>query len=153
MYVLVDIRYVIDNDEKTGCNRLQPVFYGFLKFFKLRQPATEPTAKRGNRNRWSGCFRLRSVRFWCFFRFRELDLQTLIIINMVEPQSSSTEEPATTGRSSQKSMPLPGSRGAPCFDKTKPIELLRFMDQMEDLFEEYGIHDDQNKKEKIRQIC
>jgi hypothetical protein len=77
MYVLVDIRYVIDNYEKTGCNRLQPVFYGFLKFFKLRQPATEPTAKRGNRNRWSGCFRLRSVRFWCFFRFRELDLQTL----------------------------------------------------------------------------
>jgi hypothetical protein len=79
MYVLVDIRYVIDNDEKTGCNRLQPVFYGFLKFFKLRQPATEPTAKRGNRNRWSGCFRLRSVRFWCFFRFRELDLQTLYL--------------------------------------------------------------------------
>jgi hypothetical protein len=78
MYVLVDIRYVIDNYEKTGCNRLQPVFYGFLKFFKLRQPATEPTAKRGNRNRWSGCFRLRSVRFWCFFRFRELDLQTLL---------------------------------------------------------------------------
>jgi hypothetical protein len=68
---------------------------------------------------------------------------------MVEPQSSSTEEPATTGRSSQKSMPLPGSRGAPCFDKTKPIELLRFMDQMEDLFEEYGIHDDQNKKKKL----
>jgi hypothetical protein len=80
MYVLVDIRYVIDNDEKTGCNRLQPVFYGFLKFFKLRQPATEPTAKRGNHNRWSGCFRLRSVRFWCFFRFRELDLQTLVVV-------------------------------------------------------------------------
>jgi hypothetical protein len=83
MYVLVDIRYVIDNYEKTGCNRLQPVFYGFLKFFKLRQPATEPTAKRGNRNRWSGCFRLRSVRFWCFFRFRELDLQTLGTIQFV----------------------------------------------------------------------
>jgi hypothetical protein len=80
MYVLVDIRYVIDNYEKTGCNRLQPVFYGFLKFFKLRQPATEPTAKRGNRNRWSGCFRLRSVRFWCFFQFRELDLQTLMVV-------------------------------------------------------------------------
>jgi hypothetical protein len=79
MYVLVDIRYVIDNYEKTGCNRLQLVFYGFLKFFKLRQPATEPTTKRGNRNRWSGCFRLRSVRFWCFFRFRELDLQTLFV--------------------------------------------------------------------------
>jgi hypothetical protein len=46
------------------------------------------------------------------------------IINMVEPQSSRTEEPATTGWSSQKSMLLPGSRGAPCFDKTKPIELL-----------------------------
>ena len=70
-------------------------------------------------------------------------------INMVEPQSSSAEEPAHTGRSSQKSMPLPGSRGAPFFDKTKPIELLRFIDQMEDLFDEYGINDNQEKKKKL----
>jgi len=71
------------------------------------------------------------------------------LINMVEPQSSSTEEPAVTGRSSQKTMPLPGSRGAPFFDKSKPIELLQFIDQMEDLFEEYGIHNDQDKKKKL----
>jgi len=71
------------------------------------------------------------------------------IINMIPEQSSSAEEPATTGRSSQKSMPLPGSRGAPFFDKTKPIELLRFVDQMEDLFEEYGIRNDQEKKKKL----
>jgi len=71
------------------------------------------------------------------------------LINMVEPRGSSTEEPAVTGRSSQKSMPLPGSRGAPFFDKNKPIELLRFLDQMEDLFEEYGIRNDQEKKKKL----
>jgi len=71
------------------------------------------------------------------------------LINMVEPQSSSAEEPAVTGRSSQKTMPLPGSRGAPFFDKSKPIELLRFIDQMEDLFEEYGICNDQDKKKKL----
>jgi len=46
-------------------------------------------------------------------------------------------------------MPLPGSRGAPFFDKSKPIELLWFIDQMEDLFEEYGIHNDQDKKKKL----
>jgi hypothetical protein len=68
---------------------------------------------------------------------------------MVEPQGSSAEEPAVTGRSSQKSMPLPGSRGAPFFDKSKPVELLRFIDQMEDLFEEYGIRNDQDKKKKL----
>jgi len=68
---------------------------------------------------------------------------------MVEPQSSSAEEPAVTSRSSQKTMPLPGSRGAPFFDKSKPIELLRFIDQMEDLFEEYGILSDQEKKKKL----
>ena len=71
------------------------------------------------------------------------------INNMVEPQGSNAEEPVVTGRSSQKSMPLPGSRGAPFFDKSKPIELLRFIDQMEDLFEEYGIRDDQEKKKKL----
>ena len=71
------------------------------------------------------------------------------LINMVEPQSSSTEELAVTSRSSQKTMPLPSSRGAPFFDKSKPIELLWFIDQMEDLFEEYGIHNDQDKKKKL----
>jgi len=71
------------------------------------------------------------------------------LINMVEPQSSSAEEPAVTSRSSQKTMPLPGSRGAPFFDESKPIELLQFIDQMEDLFKEYGIHNDQDKKKKL----
>jgi len=74
------------------------------------------------------------------------------LINMVEPQSSSAEEPAVTSRSSQKTMPLPGSRGAPFFDKSKPVELLQFIDQMEGLFKEYGIRNDQGKKKKIRQI-
>jgi len=71
------------------------------------------------------------------------------LINMVEPQSSSAEELAITSRSSQKTMPLPASRGAPFFDKSKPIELLQFIDQMEDLFEEYGIRNDQDKKKKL----
>jgi len=70
-------------------------------------------------------------------------------MNIIEPQSSSAEEPAITGRSSQKTMLLPGSTEAPFFDKSKPIELLHFIDQMEDLFEEYGIHNDQDKKKKL----
>ena len=42
-------------------------------------------------------------------------------------------------------MPLPGSQGAPFFDKTKPIELLRFIDQME-------ISSMSRKEKEIRQI-
>ena len=64
------------------------------------------------------------------------------IINMTdEPETS-----APSGRRSSKSMPLPGSRGAANFDKEKPIELLRFIEQMEDLFKEHDIEDDQAKK-------
>ena len=63
-----------------------------------------------------------------------------------EPESSTMEPPTCSGRSSSKTMPLPGSRGAPNFDKEKPIELLRFIEQMEDLFKEYGIDEDQDKK-------
>ncbi|KIJ92053.1 hypothetical protein K443DRAFT_135363 [Laccaria amethystina LaAM-08-1] len=62
------------------------------------------------------------------------------------PESSTAEPSACSGRSSSKSMPLPGSRGAPNFDKAKPIELLRYIEQMEDIFKEYGVDDDQDKK-------
>ena len=64
----------------------------------------------------------------------------------IEPESSAVEASTPTGRSSSKTMPLPGSRGAPNFDKDKPIELLRFIEQMEDLFREYGVDGDQAKK-------
>jgi len=61
------------------------------------------------------------------------------ILNMTnEPESSTMEASTPSGRSSYKTIPLPGSRGAPHFDKEKPIELLRFIEQMEDLFKEYG---------------
>jgi hypothetical protein len=71
------------------------------------------------------------------------------IINMPvqnEPDSSTVDPSACSCRSSSKSMPLPGSRGAPNFDKAKPIELLRYIEQMEDIFKEYGVDDDQDKK-------
>ena len=63
-----------------------------------------------------------------------------------EPESSTMEASTPSGRSSSKTMPLPGSHGAPHFDKEKPIELLRFIEQMEDLFKEYGVSEDQAKK-------
>ncbi|EDQ98515.1 uncharacterized protein LACBIDRAFT_335892 [Laccaria bicolor S238N-H82] len=65
------------------------------------------------------------------------------------PDNTRDEAPATGGRRSSRLMPLPGSRGAPNFDKEKPIELLRFIDQMEDLFTEHGIDDDQEKKKQL----
>ncbi|EDQ99030.1 uncharacterized protein LACBIDRAFT_335402 [Laccaria bicolor S238N-H82] len=65
------------------------------------------------------------------------------------PDNTRDEAPATGGRRSSRPMPLPGSRGAPNFDKEKPIELLRFIDQMEDLFTEHGIDDDQEKKKQL----
>ena len=69
------------------------------------------------------------------------------ILNMTnEPESSTMEASTPSGRSSSKTMPLPGSCGAPHFDKEKPIELLRFVEQMEDLFKEYGVSEDQAKK-------
>lgn len=66
-----------------------------------------------------------------------------------EPETSNPEASASSGRRSSKSMPLPGSRGAPNFDKEKPIELLRFIEQMEDLFKEHDIEDDQAKKRHL----
>ena len=39
--------------------------------------------------------------------------------------------------------------GAPNFDKEKPIELLKFIEQMEDLFKEHDIEDDQAKKRHL----
>jgi len=69
------------------------------------------------------------------------------ILNMTnEPESSTMEASTPSGRSSSKTMPLPGSHGAPHFDKEKPIELLRFIEQMEDLFKEYAVSEDQAKK-------
>ncbi|EDR07192.1 uncharacterized protein LACBIDRAFT_328208 [Laccaria bicolor S238N-H82] len=65
------------------------------------------------------------------------------------PDNTQDEAPATGGRRSSRPMPLPGSRGAPNFDKEKPIELSRFIDQMEDLFTEHGINDDQEKKKQL----
>ncbi|EDQ98996.1 uncharacterized protein LACBIDRAFT_335460 [Laccaria bicolor S238N-H82] len=65
------------------------------------------------------------------------------------PDNTQDEAPATGGRRSSRPMPLPGSRGAPNFDKEKPIEMLRFIDQMEDLFKEHGINDDQEKKKQL----
>jgi hypothetical protein len=63
-------------------DRLQPVSTGFRRFYCISQtvrPATEKIQNQGNRNRRSGCIRLRPVRFRFFFRSMQLDLQTLII--------------------------------------------------------------------------
>jgi len=57
------------------------------------------------------------------------------ILNMTnEPESSTMEASTPSGRSSSKTIALPGSHGAPHFDKEKPIELLRFIEQMEDFY-------------------
>ena len=63
---------------KTGCNRSRPVFFGFSIFRQTSQLATEKIQNLCNRNRWSGLFRLGSVRFRSFFQSSELDLRTLI---------------------------------------------------------------------------
>ena len=62
---------------KSGCNRSRPVFFGFLIFRQTSQLATEKIQNLCNRNRWSGLFRLGSVRFRSFFQSSELDLRTL----------------------------------------------------------------------------
>ena len=64
---------------KTGCNRSRPVFFGFLIFQQTSQLATEKIQNLCNRNRWSGLFRLGSVRFRSFFQSSELDLRTLVV--------------------------------------------------------------------------
>ena len=64
-------------ERKTGCNRSRPVFFGFSIFRQTSQLATEKIQNLCNRNRWSGLFRLGSVRFRSFFQSSELDLRTL----------------------------------------------------------------------------
>ncbi|KAH9477805.1 hypothetical protein JR316_0010034 [Psilocybe cubensis] len=49
-----------------------------------------------------------------------------------------------------KDLPLLGDKGAPKFDEQKPEELLRFLDQLDDLFEKYGVKTDNEKK---RVVC
>ncbi|KAH9475917.1 hypothetical protein JR316_0011478 [Psilocybe cubensis] len=49
-----------------------------------------------------------------------------------------------------KDLPLLGDKGTPKFDKNKPEELLRFLDQLDDLFKKYRVKTD---KEKKRVVC
>ncbi|KAF8806711.1 hypothetical protein BYT27DRAFT_7102176, partial [Phlegmacium glaucopus] len=48
-----------------------------------------------------------------------------------------------------KTMVAPGTRDAPKFSSKKPQELRRFLRQMEDLWKEAGIVDDEDKKTSI----
>ena len=49
----------------------------------------------------------------------------------------------------KKPMILPGNRDAPKFSASKPKELRRFIRQLEDLWKEAGIEDDESKKESL----
>ncbi|SJL08034.1 uncharacterized protein ARMOST_11393 [Armillaria ostoyae] len=50
---------------------------------------------------------------------------------------------------STQKMPRPTSRDAPKFDSDEPENLRRFLGQMEDLFSDYSITDDDEKKKKL----
>ncbi|KIM46613.1 hypothetical protein M413DRAFT_63314, partial [Hebeloma cylindrosporum] len=60
--------------------------------------------------------------------------------------SSNDSNSALGGRA--RRMPLPGCREAPFFNKEKPNELITFLSILEDLFKEYGLTSDQDKKDK-----
>lgn len=62
-----------------------------------------------------------------------------------EPQSSEKAIKMTARRS----MILPGSRDAPKFSSKRPAELRRFLRQMEDLWNEAGVEDDEGKKTSV----
>ena len=49
----------------------------------------------------------------------------------------------------RKQMVVPGTRDAPKFSSSKPRELRRFLRQMEDLWKEAGIEDNEEKKESL----
>ncbi len=46
-------------------------------------------------------------------------------------------------------MPRPTSRDTPKFDSDEPENLRRFLGQMEDLFSDYSVTDDNEKKKKL----
>ncbi|PBK84796.1 hypothetical protein ARMGADRAFT_942837 [Armillaria gallica] len=50
---------------------------------------------------------------------------------------------------STQKMPRPTSRDMPKFDSDEPENLHRFLGQMEDLFSDYSITDDNKKKKKL----
>ncbi|PBK70573.1 hypothetical protein ARMSODRAFT_884721, partial [Armillaria solidipes] len=50
---------------------------------------------------------------------------------------------------STQKMPRPTSRDAPKFNSDEPENLRRFLGQMEDLFSDYSITDDDEKKKKL----
>ncbi|PBK58913.1 hypothetical protein ARMSODRAFT_899945 [Armillaria solidipes] len=50
---------------------------------------------------------------------------------------------------STQKMPRPMSRDAPKFNSDEPENLRRFLGQMEDLFSDYSITDDDEKKKKL----
>ncbi|KIM39693.1 hypothetical protein M413DRAFT_51680, partial [Hebeloma cylindrosporum] len=60
--------------------------------------------------------------------------------------NSSNDNSALGGRA--RRMPLPGCREAPFFNMDKPSELIRFLSILEDFFKEYGMTNDQDKKER-----
>jgi hypothetical protein len=62
-----------------------------------------------------------------------------------EPQSS--DKPVIMAV--RRGMILPGTRDAPKFSSKRPQELRRFLRQMEDLWQQAGVEDDQEKKEGV----
>jgi hypothetical protein len=60
-------------------NRLEPVETGQSRVPKFGQPATGYCQMHSDRNRWSGCDRLRSGPVLVFFRLQQLNLGTLFV--------------------------------------------------------------------------
>ena len=65
-----------------------------------------------------------------------------------DQQNSQTNRTIST-MVDKKAMVIPGTRDAPKFHSNNPIELRRFIRQIEDLWKEAGIEDTREKKESI----
>ena len=69
--------------KKTSCNRSRPVFFGFSIFQQTSQLATKKFQNLCNCNWWSGLLQLGSVWFQSFFQSSELDLRTLVSVDIM----------------------------------------------------------------------